>query len=477
MAGFSQFASAHLLVVAVAWGFAWRSTSGLASAVSVRGVAPEDQSKYRPGTPIQCQGAAGETLNIPFEAVNDEFCDCANGADEPGTGACAGQDHTLFHCPNVGSTPQLLYSSRVDDGICDCCDGSDEAGLQARKGGAGACPNRCAEEGKIEKEERAKRIEELKAGLTKKEENVAAAIKDREQWRADIKKLEEELPALEAALAEAKKVEVANAVPDEKAVLEELRKKVNDQHIQIVALQKELSECKATSGTGDAADIAKPADGEKKQVSEYAKWMDGAGETPGAIEGQVPDDEEDMENGEDEGEHLEEDHNSYSSNGPVVSTASGSKPAQDPAVKAAQDKVSANKAGVEKLEKKLKNVEDDERLGFSSLTKECLSKHDGQYTYKACFYEDAKQDHVSLGRWKGWVGPREAHFTNGQMCPGGPARMLRVLFECGSTDALFDIAEPSRCVYEVRATSPGACDAADQGKLEKPPVKHPKDEL
>mmetsp|Transcript_101726 Transcript_101726/g.255051 ORF Transcript_101726/g.255051 Transcript_101726/m.255051 type:complete len:465 (+) Transcript_101726:98-1492(+) len=460
-----KISGSFIITVAVCVDF--RSVTAL-----VRGVAPESQDLYKPGSPIHCKGEKGETLSVQFEAVNDEYCDCADGLDEPGTGACAGQEQTLFHCPNEGSTPQLIYASRVDDGICDCCDGSDEAGMKARNPGVAACTNMCAEQGKIEKEQRAARMEELKSGLAKKEENQVNAVKEREQARADIQRLEAELPALEAALEEAKKVAAEAASTDMQAEVEELRKKVAQQQQTIEALQKQVNDCKAKA-KGAIADVAgkeKPAEGEKKQVSEYAKWMDGAGETPGAIEGEQV--------GEEEADDFPDDLDEASlPSAPTVSKGSGAKSEKSKEVTEAETKVSGNKAEVQKLKKKATNLEDDTRLGYSSLTKECLSKHDGQYTYKVCFYDDARQDHVSLGRWKGWEGPREAHFTEGQMCPGGPARMLRVIFECGSKDALLDISEPSRCVYEARITSPGACDAEDAAKLEKPPVKHPKDEL
>ncbi|CBK24549.2 uncharacterized protein [Blastocystis hominis] len=69
--------------------------------------------------------------------VNDDYCDCADGSDEPGTSACA---NGHFYCENKGHFPVVLTSSRVNDGICDCCDGSDEYL------GITSCPNTCQEE-------------------------------------------------------------------------------------------------------------------------------------------------------------------------------------------------------------------------------------------------------------------------------------------------------------------------------------------
>ena len=40
----------------------------------------------------------GTGSSLPRDAVNDDFCDCDDGSDEPGTGACAGSGATLFYC-------------------------------------------------------------------------------------------------------------------------------------------------------------------------------------------------------------------------------------------------------------------------------------------------------------------------------------------------------------------------------------------
>lgn len=60
---------------------------------------------------------------IDFKMVNDDYCDCLDGSDEPGTSACG---NGMFFCRNQEHFPKSLHSSMVNDGICDCCDGSDE---------------------------------------------------------------------------------------------------------------------------------------------------------------------------------------------------------------------------------------------------------------------------------------------------------------------------------------------------------------
>ncbi|CAL9011791.1 unnamed protein product [Prunus brigantina] len=101
------------------------------------GVHPLDE-QYFASEVIKCKD---NSKSFTRDRLNDNFCDCVDGTDEPGTSACpAGK----FYCRNIGSTPQFLFSSRVNDHFCDCCDGSDEYDGNVN------CPNTCIMGGNIE---------------------------------------------------------------------------------------------------------------------------------------------------------------------------------------------------------------------------------------------------------------------------------------------------------------------------------------
>merc|ERR1719318_299565 len=105
-----------------------------------KGVRVELASFYNPATDFKCLD--GSNI-ITFIQVNDDYCDCEDGSDEPGTSACP---NGKFYCENKGHRALVIHSSRVGDRVCDCCDGADEWESKV------TCPNTCQEMGRAARE-------------------------------------------------------------------------------------------------------------------------------------------------------------------------------------------------------------------------------------------------------------------------------------------------------------------------------------
>jgi len=460
-------------------------------AAEIRGVAPSDQAKYAPrvGTDgqlmFQCfqsdqMSESHMVQALPFSSVNDNFCDCPDGSDEPGTSACAGQVSTFYYCSNERSAAMYVYSSRVNDGVCDCCDGSDEWGASER-----VCPNKCDEEGRILQQERQKREADLRKGSEQRKKLIQAAMTKQNQNSKELERLQEQMPEFEKAekTANQQLKEAQQALDDEQSLKEEnstsQNKTTSSEAENHTGTTSEEVEARSEPGQDGNADT------EGKVVSEYTKWMDGAdkalADTGKVVKSAVPlSDDADDEDGEDIDE-ADQDIEDSTSEEPgfirrmfqkVLNLPSAVKAAMwgksktpleaaleiaEEGHKAAQKKVRDSRQRIQSLKRKLERENDENSLAYSGLEGRCISKKHSEYKYEVCFFKDAKQDSTSIGSWKRWEAPGIALFDGGQYCPGGPERSLRVVFSCGPTEEITDITEPSRCSYEASMTHPAAC--------------------
>ncbi|XP_066245214.1 glucosidase 2 subunit beta [Euwallacea similis] len=110
----------------------------------VRGTHLKEARFYTPNEGMFTCIKSGESID--FKKVNDDYCDCADSTDEPGTSACP---DGIFYCSNLPTAlnnkhPKRIPSSKINDGICDCCDGSDEYGVKNLLNNLlVSCPNVC----------------------------------------------------------------------------------------------------------------------------------------------------------------------------------------------------------------------------------------------------------------------------------------------------------------------------------------------
>lgn len=146
-----------------------------ASAGPVRGVPRSLEATYAmPAGKFTC---LDKSRVIDAAQVNDDYCDCADGSDEPGTSACA---NGRFYCPNKGYRGKFVPSVLVNDGICDCCDGSDEFASKA------GCKNTCEADGAAWRRERGEAIRKAEEGARARAEYAEAGKKAASERAAKI---------------------------------------------------------------------------------------------------------------------------------------------------------------------------------------------------------------------------------------------------------------------------------------------------
>lgn len=476
----------------------------LADVPRPRGVSLSKASLYSPTKDFTCFDG---TNTIPFSFVNDDYCDCFDGSDEPGTSACL---NSVFHCTNAGHRPQNIPSSRVNDGICDCCDGSDEYAV------LDTCSDTCEELGRearaqvqllaeLHKAGNSLRLELIEKG-NKKRSEMAEQLSQLENDKIEALNIKEEKEALkseiEAKENEALKVyrEVEEREKEKKAVLEEeeLVKEATEQfnkydsnkdgilslnEIRIVNVfdknkngEVDQEELQYFFGDNESVD---------KNVFVSSVWsllkpllmMEEGMFRPEQEEQEAHEDElpHEAEQDQDEEEETEDiDQHELNINEQSKTYDDETKKIMDEASEARRLYNDAERA-VREIESNIRtieqNLEKDYGLNqeYATMDGECPEFEDKEYVYKLCLFEKVTQKsrngggEVGLGNWGEWAGDGDSKYstmkyTNGVTCWNGPARMTTVHITCGLETKLTSVTEPYRCEYKFDLTSPAACD-------------------
>ncbi|EPQ59687.1 hypothetical protein GLOTRDRAFT_98561 [Gloeophyllum trabeum ATCC 11539] len=164
------------------------ASSALAAGLDkTHGVHPNLLSQYVPlktSSSPQTWKCLDGSKEILWSSVNDDYCDCPDGSDEPGTGACP---NSTFYCRNEGHLGSIIPASRVNDGLCEaeCCDGSDEL--------PGVCPNICKEVGEAYRKAQEEVRKVRKKGSKIRSSYIAFAQKEKKRLEGLIESTTEEI--------------------------------------------------------------------------------------------------------------------------------------------------------------------------------------------------------------------------------------------------------------------------------------------
>lgn len=398
---------------------------------------------------------------IPFEQVNDDYCDCQDGSDEPGTSACP---RGRFYCTNLGFRPHYIPSSRVNDGICDCCDASDEYNSPAR------CQNSCWNLGQRERAFVEGQMRALDEGLRLKQQLIEEGVLLWREKQAQLRELQQVAEDLQIKLEEhRRKKHEADRLKEQ--TLQALRTRdsgLTRSNSTVVGLFNLLDSNKDGSLSVDEiqSKVALVQDERRLLTEDEALTLLGGGRhmdftmfentlwdiltTGDSVK------IKDMHVGA--GSMVGED--------PHLKAADRAAEWEATSLKKAEESYERVNAEISELQKKLA-IDYGTDWEFLFLNSQCYSLQVYEYTYTLCPFNQVSQKsstgtEVSLGIWGMWSGsPKNQYsqqeYENGEPCWQGGSRSTTVTLTCGAETGLRSAKEPSKCQYIMDFQTPVAC--------------------
>eukprot|EP01028_Stygiella_incarcerata_P008534 TRINITY_DN37293_c0_g1_i1.p1 TRINITY_DN37293_c0_g1~~TRINITY_DN37293_c0_g1_i1.p1 ORF type:complete len:436 (-),score=154.97 TRINITY_DN37293_c0_g1_i1:1274-2581(-) len=401
-----------------------------------RGVGPKTAAHFEGQDMVQMETfvCVDGMQTIRRDRVNDDFCDCVDGSDEPGTSACAGRGAEAhvggFWCENEGHKGWYISFSKVGDGICDCCDGSDEV--------HGHCGNTCQSLADEERRVSEEAMRVLLSGLKQRESYVATATADLPAKRRELagkRERKEEIKRVLLALEEELKLkEDAEVVPEESARLGEDGEEENLEH----------------KGDDDNDD-----DDDRKL-------------------------ERSVEDGDEKKDGIETDDSWFGRSKDVILRVIGMKKKRKTV---RESELESLKGRIQEKKRELGEVESEENslrkvaeadFGpsdvFYPLDGKKFVLKTREYEYELNMFGEVVQKDRSngqrvatMGRFEKWDAYSDQspflvqHYKDGDTCWNGPRRTLALNIECGERNEWIMVEEPSRCTYVGKFISPAAC--------------------
>ncbi|OUC42055.1 hypothetical protein D917_00345 [Trichinella nativa] len=449
------------------------------------GIPLDRKPLYDPSKNFKCLDGSA---SISFDWVNDDYCDCQDGSDEPGTAACP---NGFFHCVNLAAESKNIHSSWVNDGICDCCDGSDEWLGRVK------CPNICEEMGRKMREELEKQqaiqregnairnrlVKEAEQMKTEKKSKLEAALAEREAIQASYDQARNKNEEASKAENEARDAELQAWNEARKLKKEEERKAKASVAFKTLDLRKEfdvdedgvvtVEEANMFLGNEtevevdyfishiwdaiehtykpeveeESHDEEKPAAPVEESVAEMDAKLDYRDAEADDLDAKEL--TQDYENQESLEENIVKEENEFNTDIfdflpqedlPDDENISYSNETQQliDLAQVARSEFYEIERKVSQLDSDIRDIEDllNQDFGpedaFLPLNKQCFEIKDAEYTYKLCLFKDVYQ--ISL---------------NGDH---------RVIIQCGIENSLLSSSEPSICEYVLTFQSPAACD-------------------